>query len=217
MNLTKKSVLRNVLACVFLVIGVVSAGLLTNAEAGGRGGLHNLCQASMDELPNGSYKVNEYGQTYGSLDDSPSWNHLPDLIVVLATNGRVGYITKEDFLASQRMAEDPEHALRIMDEYYLNAATGFADYVLCHTGAQVDIGAAKILFKRINSFDRGAYDFYALSPENQAALLRLLPDDPFRAEAVAASAYEAALQANNTILPVYDVDGHTIIGEFIVG
>lgn len=54
------------------------------------------------------YPVNEYGETYGDVDDVPegSWRNYeeligmhPDLIRVRATNDAVGYVRKEEFLS----------------------------------------------------------------------------------------------------------------------
>ncbi|BDE96131.1 hypothetical protein [Raoultibacter timonensis] len=64
---------------------------------------------------NVDYPVNDYGETYGGLDDVPegAWGSYedfvgmyPDLIRVEATNGAVGYVKKEDFFGSP--PESPE-------------------------------------------------------------------------------------------------------------
>jgi len=61
-----------------------------------------------------TFYVNAKGQTYGSAAYADP-NELPDLIAVLATNGKEGYILREDFIGP--MPQSPEEAVKLMEEY----------------------------------------------------------------------------------------------------
>lgn len=55
----------------------------------------------------GTYKVNENGQSYGSA--SSEEDDLPDLIAIIAENGKRGYVYKEDF--TRRIPKTIEEAV----------------------------------------------------------------------------------------------------------
>jgi hypothetical protein len=46
--------------------------------------------------PDANYRTNESGETYGSAADAPTPEQEPDLIEAYATNGRVGFVRRED-------------------------------------------------------------------------------------------------------------------------
>jgi hypothetical protein len=48
-----------------------------------------------------SYAVNALGETYGSAMNAQSPTELPDLVLVRADNGKLGYITRAAFLGPQ--------------------------------------------------------------------------------------------------------------------
>lgn len=64
-------------------------------------------QAAIREKLQGEMQVNEYGQTYGSAlaGDSNTGEGIPDLIEVVATNGKTGYVYAEE-IRNQRNAMD---------------------------------------------------------------------------------------------------------------
>lgn len=59
-----------------------------------------------------TYKINENGQTYGSA--SSEEDELPDLIAVIAENGKQGYVYKEDFTGE--MPKSPDEAAELPKE-----------------------------------------------------------------------------------------------------
>lgn len=72
--------------------------------------------ASSVSIPAAEYPKNAQGQTFGSAADAASPDQEPDLILVVATNGREGYVRKVDLdeANGQAAAESftsPEDAL----------------------------------------------------------------------------------------------------------
>jgi hypothetical protein len=65
-----------------------------------------------EPMPDPKYPVNEEGLTYGSLLDSNSPENEPDLILVVATNGKEGYAKKSDLdVAHGPVFKSPAEAL----------------------------------------------------------------------------------------------------------
>lgn len=60
------------------------------------------------------YPVNENGKTYGVIANVMP-DDYPDLIKVMATNGKEGYVRVEDF-NDEYIAESPEDAVRYMEK-----------------------------------------------------------------------------------------------------
>lgn len=75
-----------------------------------------------EDTPDLKIEVNEVGQTYGSntilddpkMDDNGNPIEL-DLILVEATNGKVGYALKEDFYDIANQPKNPEEAVAYME------------------------------------------------------------------------------------------------------
>lgn len=59
------------------------------------------------------YPINKNGQTYGEIYNVMPENY-PDLIGVFATNGKEGYVYKEDFV-SEYVPQSPEEAVEYMN------------------------------------------------------------------------------------------------------
>lgn len=59
------------------------------------------------------YEVNEYGQTFGVIDNVMPCDY-PDLIGVWCDNDNTGYVYKEDFEGEQPSC--PEEAVKMMEE-----------------------------------------------------------------------------------------------------
>ena len=159
------------------------------------------------------YQRNENGQTYGTfLQAGGLSGELPDLIAVEASNGKMGYITREDYYRSSRPAGSREEAVAIMESQQENAAAAFCEYVWVNTGIRVDQSRVSALLGNSGSWWNG---WSALTEQQQAAFVSVLPEG-FRSSGLAQSAYSYAMGANNVNIPVYAVDGVTVIGELIV-
>jgi hypothetical protein len=71
--------------------------------------------------PEPTYSVNADGQSYGSALDATSPDNEPDLIAVIATNGREGYALKKDMddangTTAMKDFKSPEDALKWQEE-----------------------------------------------------------------------------------------------------
>ena len=162
------------------------------------------------------FPVNERGQTYGTFFDAGGLNgNLPDLIAVVASNGEDGYITRSDFLESSRSPRNPDEAVSFMEEYRRAAINAFCAVVELETGYPVDRRALNILFDEIEGTSGIHCRWERLPVQQRDALTNILPEG-FRTPQLAEDAYHAALIASAVSIPVYAVDGVTIIGEFIV-
>lgn len=85
---------------------VVAAGLVAGALIGGAAtaaivGNNQRTQhadGSVDNQPAPDYARNPNGQTYGSAKSARTPAEEPDLIEAIATNGRVGYVFREELM-----------------------------------------------------------------------------------------------------------------------
>lgn len=71
------------------------------------------------------YPTNDAGETYGSAADAPTPEDEPDLIKVMATNGKIGYARSIDLdRASGVLVANPEEALAWTEDAQERAASG---------------------------------------------------------------------------------------------
>ena len=92
-----------------LLFGALATGALTIGIVGGTvaGGVVASTEIA-DQPKSVAYPVNENGDTFGSAAAVSDPSNEPDLIRVLATNGKEGYAKKTD-LDPTRRAEPPAH------------------------------------------------------------------------------------------------------------
>lgn len=64
----------------------------------------------IESRPAPVYPTNADGQAYGSELDAPSPDQLPDLIYAIATNGKYGYVRRDDLHPSAQPTS-PEEAI----------------------------------------------------------------------------------------------------------
>lgn len=183
------AVVLGVFACVTLALAVVVSAL-----------------ADADVYP-----TNELGMSYGSAVHAETYEDEPDLIAVIATSGEQGYVRRDDLHEAERPASTPDEAARFMDEKFasLSEATaarlndmGYditADDLRPLVGAD---GALDVVLQTWSSGNGGGP--VTLSDGSTVAL-----DDVARA-------YLQAQEDCSTSIPVYESDGITVIGEFMV-
>lgn len=162
-----------------------------------------------------AYPVNDRGLTYGTLVDAEAVGELPDLILAVATNGETGYIYRADYIESSRAANNREEAEAIMREYEQGAVKAFREYALHNAGIELDPEADTLIGEIIFRTNGIELSWDNLSEQQQAAVFSLFPEDTRTPELVQA-AYAAAIGANDVSVPVYALDGETVIGELIV-
>ena len=94
----------------FCSVAVLGSHLLV--EAGDTTKLENYSSFA-DNLVKPNYPKNKNGQTYGSTGNVMVEDY-PDLVGVIATNGKEGYVYKEDFV-DEYVPQSPEEAVEYME------------------------------------------------------------------------------------------------------
>ena len=97
MKLGKKAVTVSI--CIVMVFTIV----LVNQTKKGKtasdmrvvSGTGVVSDSDMKQKDKGIFNTNKYGETYGETD--PDSGEEPDLMAVIATNGKEGYIKKKEF------------------------------------------------------------------------------------------------------------------------
>jgi len=89
-----------------------------------------------------TYPVNESGFTYGSAADAPTPADEPDLVAVLATNGKVGYAWAHELDAASGTPQNPSEAIawtlsesgasgtRVVPVYEVDGVTLIGEFVV---------------------------------------------------------------------------------------
>jgi len=186
---------------------VVLSAVLVCALAGCSGG------ATPQET---GFATNAAGDTYGSAQDAQSSDDEPDLIAALATNGVEGYVRKSDLYAGE--PQNPEDAVA-----YQNARDDTA-VLACLGTVGVDLG--RDLSDDDRTLVRQVMDAWVadtLATDGAAALTGLLQAAGADASAIAdlPGAAErcalAAMESQTRTIAVYEADGTTVVGEFVIG
>lgn len=121
-------------------------------------------QVSVEAPP--TYPTNERGQTFGSASLARSVDEEPDLIEVIATNGRVGYALREE-LNGEPLPASPEEAVARTEAELADLSPPEAIDVFAVDGTTVI----------------GEFEFYERTPESSghtddpAEIERLSPKD----------------------------------------
>jgi hypothetical protein len=162
-------------------------------------------EGSAETIPLADYPVNANGQSYGPRAE----DGLPDLLSTQASNGREGYIYREDFTDPGGSASDP---YGFTMNRYRQATTAFIDYVYQATGVELVYDEVDLAVNH-SSFSGSPWMY--LSDKQKDLILNLLPEN-IRSEELAQGAFDASREINYIIVPVYESDGETQIGEIIV-
>ena len=158
-----------------------------------------------------NYPKNEHGQTYGSAEEATSVEMLPDLIQAGSVNGIKGYLLKKDYLGEP--GDVP-----LYDVYGKTIIGSF------------HIGARNINYPKNKNGQTYGSSADASSPETEPELIRAigvdgtagyvlkkdldgeLPKSPEEAIAI-----QNSRSPGGRDIPLYDVDGETVIGVFHIG
>jgi hypothetical protein len=169
-----------------------------------------------DAGPVVEYDINENGLTYGSALDAPSLEVEPDLIEAYATNGSIGYVYKEDLeqAANPYPPKNPEEAVQLMNNRFMAASIDFAESVKNQTGFELSVDMVNEILSVIFETN-GEMPFDLLTDIEKQSIIQLIPENDNAVE-IASNAYTTACQANDRSIPVYESDGVTVIGEFVV-
>lgn len=96
--------------------------LLAVAVAGAAGAALWLGVSGAEATTDSTIRVNDAGQTYGSDLRVESFEDTPDLVAVVATNGREGYVLREDLY--EEPPASPEEALALNEAKRESAVDG---------------------------------------------------------------------------------------------
>ncbi len=119
---------RNSIAVVGVIALAIAGATVGAGGAIAAGALFSPAGVTTDEgvnpesMPDPQYPVNDSGQTYGSLLDSNAPKNDPDLILVEATNGKVGYVHADELHAldgttAAESFKSPEEAIAWSDAH----------------------------------------------------------------------------------------------------
>jgi hypothetical protein len=186
------------------------------------------CARESAETTANAYPTNAAGQTYGSAMDASSPGDEPDLIAVLATNGREGYALKEQFNQEGTQPSSPEEAVAVQSEHDRDQAEAFYGVLAEAFDLDADISdvdpvaAADVLFgAQVGLYDGSLNAETAGGLINQALDLVGVSaeqcDDGPECAQILTEAVGAAEEVLRVVIPVYESDGHTVIGEFWIG
>lgn len=201
----------------------VGAALAVAVGCGVSYAVENAGEGYDEAKPAIEYETNGMGLTYGTCASAPAYDDMPDLVLVVATNGQEGYVYREALEEAEGgFVEQPEELLartQEQDEVFVEAFTeslqadghdvsqemieGFVDEA--RFGAGVDCAATELADKIEANAAATAGDAQTYAASGAEEIDRDIED-----------ALALALQASGTVLPVYDVDGETVIGEFLV-
>ncbi|WP_286142891.1 hypothetical protein [Adlercreutzia caecimuris] len=166
------------------------------------------------------FKTNELGMTYGTLDDAPDGQE-PDLILARATNGRSGFISKKEWDEASA-ADAPAGELRTAQAELESAAAKMLKDEIDEDlqGAEISLEGAAGIIDAMHVGDAPEIDYDAIAEEAARHVEplegELTQQDTTLTAEIVEDAYLDVVEATTVYIPVYDVDGRTVIGEFPV-
>lgn len=154
----------------------------------------------------GIFKIGEDGKSFGT-SSMFDYGSEPDFIKAVASNGKEGYVKKEDLLEAEHQAATPEEAVELTRQHNEQLAIAFTREL------EEMSGVAEIESSVTNEILESKM---ALNPEKPAAEY-LASSGVELTDAQIDQALAEAMVSISTSIPVYDADGKTVIGEFLVG
>ncbi|WP_152392844.1 hypothetical protein [Paenibacillus guangzhouensis] len=158
-----------------------------------------------------NYPENGHGQTYGLVEEVPSVEMLPDLILAGSVNGIKAYLLKKDYLG------EPGN----VPLYDVNGRTITGSF---------HIGAKNMKFPKNKNGQTYGSSADATSPETEPELISAMGVDGTTGYVLKkdldgeqpkspedALAIQISRSPGGRDIPLYDVDGETVIGVFHVG
>lgn len=159
-----------------------------------------------------NYPENEIGQTYGSTKKANHFEMLPDLIYVGSVNGIAGYVLNKDYLSEFS---------RDVPLYDVDGKTIIGSF---------HIGAKNMKYPKNKNGQTHGSAADATSPETEPELISAIGVDGTQGyvlkkdidgEQPKSPAEAIAIQNSRSPggrdIPLYDVDGETVIGVFHIG
>lgn len=154
---------------------------------------------------------NEAGMTYGSASMF-DYEEEPDLILVVATNGKEGYVKREDLHAAEAPAANPEEAVQLMQARNDELSNALAQELNTMTGqSSITAADASAMIAAMSETPDPAQSIEHLSTTNSQFTELSITGEQF------AEALSNAQTSLARSIPVYEQDGTTVIGTFLVG
>lgn len=178
---------------------------------------------AMGEGNGARLQENAAAQTFGTIAEAESSGQVLDLVEVQATNGRIGYVYHDELIeAETHGVRTPEDAERAMIELEKASNEALADQLssLLPSGSEVSVADAKAyLDATVREPIAGVTAARFETQERQAveALADSVDLAPEQVQGVVGEAFLRAQEQVQVVIPVYEADGVTCIGEFAVG
>ncbi len=176
--------------------------------------------------PNTRFSANANGDTYGSALHAASPELEPDLIAAMATNGREGYVYKKDLEPESLQPKNPTEAGQMQADRDKRAGEAFVRVLGDQLNRKFEIGTstAPVVFSIFDRSVRAGAVPATMDETTARAMTEALGTDVVAAaggsmaslQRAVRAAMDAATHANDRKIPVYQSDGVTVIGEFIV-
>ncbi|GCE76984.1 hypothetical protein CBZ_20400 [Cellulomonas biazotea] len=174
--------------------------------------------------PTSAVSTNADGLTYGSAMGASGRDTEPDLIQVETEDGTVGYVRKDDLYAgepanpTEAVAQQEERDRAALDAAYAVVADELG---VTPDAAAVDLAAGTAALQALREARAtGALTAHASTLLDDLVALGAptVARDPGADDAdVAVRVIDAADASGVRLVPVYESDGRTVIGEFPVG
>lgn len=164
------------------------------------------------------FNVNDSGMSYGNPETAPD-GEIPDLILVSATNGKLGYVLRADLEEATRENMTYEETVALQEFYEAMAAemlqVSLSDNV---RGGELTLEGAQEVVDAMHYGDTPEIDFEAIASnlkDDYIATARSGIDVASLPTAeVVQEKYAEAVLATTVYIPVYESDGLTQVGEY---
>ena len=204
-------------------IGCLGVALVVATGCGVSYAAENVAGADRGQTVAATYESNEAGQTYGTCAAASTYEDMPELVLVVATNGKEGYVYRDaleeveggsaeqlESMAARTQEQDEAFAEALMGaledsgrQVDREAIDGFIEE--SRFGAGSDCAAADLVEEIAAADDASAPSRSACSESDAKDVERDVEE-----------ALAEALRASGETIPVYEADGTTVIGEFLV-
>ena len=158
------------------------------------------------------YPTNDRGQTYGSLAEAELEGELPDLISVMFVSGEYGYVYREDWEAYSRQNITKGKGEELNEEDHDLCVIAFCEFYREVTGQGANYQAFDTVLFEIERSTGSNAPWVALTERQQIAVMELFPTE-YQSREIAKQAYDTAMIGKIVLVPVYALDGETVIGD----
>lgn len=143
-----------------------------------------------------------------------SFTVYPDLVKVIATNDREGYVHRDEYREALKPASSLEEALALMAARREQRVQAFA-CSLAESGSSAAKLPASVCVRMYDEVEQAVTVVEdGKEPEPIELIMTRVATEYGVGATEVARAYDAAIQASTTVLTVYELDGMTPIGSY---